>query len=236
MRASAQKEIEANKALRSRAERRRPSAHPDVVSDRCSGGSTLVDIGCGSGALLRQVRDRYDLLVGIDFIPLRRPEFDKSLLVRADLRDGIPLANSVADTVTATELIEHIAEPAGLVREVFRIARPGAEAIFTTPNVRYVRHLFRLVIQGRGPRTSGACHDDVLWDGGHIHYFTAKDVMALLRKAGFVSVEASALIQANGFLPAVRRLASRWPGNPMVRELLTGRLMITGRKPEGTTR
>lgn len=227
-----QTEIEANHALRPLLEQQRSWTDLRMLAERCSGGRVLVDVGCGAGTFLGQVRDHYNVVVGIDFIPLQRSRHDNVHLVRADLRNGIPLPDSVATTLTAIELIEHIADPAGLIREAFRVARPGAELILTTPNVRYVRHLFRLVVQGRGPRTSSERHDDVLWDGGHIHYFTAKDIAVLLNDAGFVSVRARALIQAKGFLPVVRRLLSRWPNSPPVREFLTGRLMITGKKPE----
>ena len=225
-------EIEANRMGRLQAERRRRSVGANPVTDRCAGGRVLVDIGCGTGALIRQVHDRYDTVVGIDFIPLKRPEFANALVLRADLRDGIPLTDGVAETLTATELIEHIADPTLLVREAFRIARPGAEFVLTTPNVRYVRHLLRLVVQGRGPKTSGLGDDDLLWDGGHIHYFTSKDVVTLLEDAGFISVRSMALIDPRGFLSPIRRLLSRYPGNPLVREFLTGRLLVVGKKPE----
>lgn len=129
-------------------------------------------------------------------------------------------------------MIEHVANPVLLVEEAFRITRPGGELMVTTPNVRKVRHLFRLFVQGHGPRTSTFRQDEVLWDGGHIHYFTSNDLVALFRDAGFVSIRSLALISADGFLPGARRLLSRWPENPIVREFLTGRLMVTGRKPE----
>ena len=225
-------EIQANHTLRVQAARRSltPSANP--VRDRCTGGRVLVDIGCGFGGFLKQMRDRYDTLIGLDFVPLGRPDADNVHLARADLRQGIPLSDGVADTVTAVEVIEHVASPVLLVEEAFRITRPGGELIITTPNVRYMRHLIRLFVQGHGPKTSAHRQDEVLWDGGHIHYFTSSDVVALFRDAGFVSIRSLALISPDGFLPGVRRLLSRWPDNPAVREFLTGRLMVTGRKPE----
>jgi SAM-dependent methyltransferase len=172
-------------------------------------------------------------VVGIDFIPLARSDFDNVHLLRADLRNGVPLVDAMADTVTAIEVIEHIPDPTLLVREAFRIARPGGEFLLTTPNVRYVRHLFHLVVQGQGPKTSGHRSDEVQWDGGHIHYFTSKDLVQLLTDAGFAPVRSTALIQPEGFLAPIRRLLLRWPGNPLVREFLTGRLLVTGTKPRG---
>ena len=192
----------------------------------------VLDVGCGTGTFLKQTHDRYDTLVGIDFIPSARSDVENVHFLRADLRLGIPLGDGVADTITAIEVVEHAADPLLLVREAFRIARPGAEFLLTTPNVRYIRHLFRLVLQGKGPKTAAHHDDELLWDGGHIHYFTSRDLEALLEEAGFVSVQSMAMIQAEGFLPAIRGLLSRWPGNALVREFLSGRLLVTGRKPE----
>ncbi len=232
MRTAAHSEIEANHSLRVQAKRRSPTPSANPVRDRCTGGRVLADIGCGFGGFLEQMRDRYDTLIGCDFVPLERSAFNDVNLIRSDLRQGIPLGDCIADTVTAVEVIEHVANPVLLVEEAFRITRPGGEFMVTTPNVRYMRHLIRLFVQGHGPRTSAHRQDEILWDGGHIHYFTSSDVVALFRDAGFVSIRSLAMIGARGFLPGVRRLLSRWPENPIVREFLTGRLMVTGRKPE----
>ncbi len=225
-------EIEANRRLRVLADERRSSESPNPVGTRCTGGRVLADIGCGTGAFTKVMHDRYDTLFGIDFIPIPRSDLENVHFLRADLRVGIPLNDGVADTITAIEVIEHAADPILLVREAFRVAKPGAEFILTTPNIRYIRHLFRLVLQGKGPKTAGHHDDELLWDGGHVHYFTSRDLKALLKDAGFVSVQSMAMIQPDGFLPGMRSLLSRWPGNPLVREFLSGRLMVTGRKPE----
>ena len=192
----------------------------------------LVDVGCGAGAFVRRMRDRYGSLVGIDFIPQARSDLDNVHFVRADLRHGIPLGDGVADMVTAIDVIEHMASPALLAREALRIARPGGEFVLTTPNVRYVRQLFRLIVRGEGPRTASRYDDELLWDGGHLHYFTSKDLVALLKGVGFVSVRSTALLRPEGFMPVVRRLMARWPGSPLVREFLTGRLLVVAMKPE----
>ena len=192
MNGAASKELEANRTLRLLAAKRRSPGMGGAVDARCTGGQMLVDIGCSTGAFLGRMHDRYDALVGIDFIPAARSEFDNVQFLQADLRLGIPLAEAMADTVTATEVIEHIADPILLVREAFRIARPGAAFILTTPNIRYIKHLFQLVVRGRGPKTAAHHDDELLWDGSHVHYFTSSDLEALLKEAGFVGVRSRA--------------------------------------------
>lgn len=48
--------------------------------------------------------------------------------------------------------------------------------MLTTPNIRYIKHLVRLVIRGRGPKTANDDVTDGPWDDGHINYFTHQDL------------------------------------------------------------
>jgi SAM-dependent methyltransferase len=49
--------------------------------------------------------------------------------------DALPYQASTFDLVTCTEVVEHLENYRKLVREVFRVTKPGGAAIFTTPNV-----------------------------------------------------------------------------------------------------
>jgi len=54
--------------------------------------------------------------------------------------------------------------------------------VISAPNIRYWGHLFSLIIKGRFPKTS---NDTEHWDGGHLRYFTFKDIEELLKEYGF---------------------------------------------------
>lgn len=98
------------------------------------GGGTLVDIGCGQGALGRRVAADFDRVVGCDLV--RYPEFpDGADWVGADLnRPPYPIADGAADVTVAIETIEHLENPRAFMRELARITRPGGLVIVTTPN------------------------------------------------------------------------------------------------------
>jgi SAM-dependent methyltransferase len=49
--------------------------------------------------------------------------------------DALPYPSASFDLVTCTEVVEHLENYRKLVREVFRVTKPGGGAIFTTPNV-----------------------------------------------------------------------------------------------------
>ena len=46
----------------------------------------------------------------------------------------LPLADAVADVVVSLQVIEHIWNPDGYVRELARVCRPGGTVVLSTPN------------------------------------------------------------------------------------------------------
>jgi SAM-dependent methyltransferase len=95
---------------------------------------TLLDVGCGRGALYDWVRRDCARYVGVDVV--RYPGFptEGELLV-VNLDAGtIPLPDASADLVVCAETIEHVENPRLLVRELVRLVRPGGFVFVTTPN------------------------------------------------------------------------------------------------------
>jgi SAM-dependent methyltransferase len=82
-------------------------------------------------------------------------------------------------------VLEHVLDPRHVLRETARILQPHGVLILVTPNIRYLPCLWTLAC-GQFPRTSG---DPAGYDGGHLHYFTYRDVRELVQHAGFGHVE-----------------------------------------------
>lgn len=55
-------------------------------------------------------------------------------LIRADFTARIPLPDHSADLICCSEVIEHLLDPAPLIREWRRVLRPGGMVLVTTPN------------------------------------------------------------------------------------------------------
>jgi SAM-dependent methyltransferase len=96
-------------------------------------GSCVVDLGCGSGHLLRALGDRFDQRIGLDLTGTRLDTLaggntDGWEFREADLNGIFPLADASADAVIANQVIEHILDPIKFVREIHRILRPGGAA------------------------------------------------------------------------------------------------------------
>jgi len=119
---------------------------------KASGARRVLDLGCGSGALLeRLVRDGYDEVVGVD-VSIRALE-QAARRLKLDMlhdaqRDRVKLLQSSLtyrdrrltgyDAAALVEVIEHLDPPrlAAAERSIFALARPST-VVITTPNREY---------------------------------------------------------------------------------------------------
>jgi methionine biosynthesis protein MetW len=196
-----------------------------AVTRRYAGGA-LLDAGCGDGTLAALVARDFAALHGVELtLSAARQAAGRGVAVAlADLDRGLlPYADGRFDLVTCLDVIEHVLDPAHLLREIARVLRPGGHCLLSTPNISYWRHLRRLVLDGRFPRTS----DDVEgYDGGHLHYFTYRDVEALLRDARLLPVARFATYGGRG-----RRLPRPIRERPRLQEFLATGLFVAAQRP-----
>ena len=97
---------------------------------------SVVDIGCGSSAISRRLRDRFDHYTGCDVVAYDGfPKESWATFAKIDLNQP-PYAvdEASADLVMSIEVIEHVENPRALMRELARIVKPGGRVIVTTPN------------------------------------------------------------------------------------------------------
>ena len=117
-----------------------------------TGRGSLLDIGCGTGAWLAQMRDSnlgFGRLVGIDQDP--PPPMEAIEFHRVDLNRNTFDTSQKFDVVTCIEVIEHV-ENIGLLLDLIRnvLAKNGL-AFITTPNVESLRARTRHWLSGRMP-------------------------------------------------------------------------------------
>src|SRR5581483_3845415 len=156
-------------------------------------GKRVLDVGCGTGALLRAfVRAGADA-AGLESAEAarRRCASHGLTIVADDLRDpSLPLA--AYDVVTAIEVIEHVPSPTAFLARIRELLKPGGVFYYTTGNWHLV---------SRQPGTPYVMPE------GHITYFTPRTMRRFLVKTGFdvVPVLNRAWIGYRGLPPALRR-------------------------------
>jgi len=138
----------------------------------------ILDVGCGDGALYTLIKSKCNGYYGIDISKTAISQIkDKKVNVRiVNLNEQkIPFQDTFFDYAVCLDVIEHVFDPVKLIEELFRVTKKEGFVILSTPNIRYYKHILNLIF-GRFPKTSG---DPEHYDGGHLHYFTYKDLMGL---------------------------------------------------------
>ncbi|MGD9644896.1 MAG: class I SAM-dependent methyltransferase [Pirellulales bacterium] len=118
--------------VRRRLEARRLLRYAKGLGDH----ARILDVGCGDGFHLRLLRDFGNpnwRLEGVD-LDLRAVQAarDAGLSVHAGDLETLNLDEGSYDLVLLVMTIEHLAEPADVLREVARILKPGGQAIVVT--------------------------------------------------------------------------------------------------------
>jgi 2-polyprenyl-3-methyl-5-hydroxy-6-metoxy-1,4-benzoquinol methylase len=197
------------------------SALVDFVAEHA--GRSVLDLGCGLGGYSRALAERGFDVRALDVAP-DYVERARSIGVDAEVYDGerIPLEDDSVETVILLEVVEHLDDPGGLLREARRVAR--GNVMVTTPNC----------TQDFGDVPVEFSH---MLDVDHRQFFTEESLRRLLDDVfGSCVVEQTAPIDrhlAGVVLPQPLRALHRWLDSAgVVKPRFFFRLR--GRAPAGT--
>jgi SAM-dependent methyltransferase len=134
----------------------------------------VLDIGCATGAMLASLREQGWHTTGVEISPVQAEyaRRERNLDVRTGLLEENRFPQDTFRAVLASHLIEHLNDPAALVREIYRILVPGGFFYVTTPN-----------IAGFQARLLGRHWRSAIFD--HLYLFSAKTLSSMLRQNGF---------------------------------------------------
>jgi 2-polyprenyl-3-methyl-5-hydroxy-6-metoxy-1,4-benzoquinol methylase len=152
-------------------------------------GSTVLDMGCGNGSFLSLYRDRAWKLYGTDFsstgIEIAKNNYPDIEFILGDSQTSAEdLLNRVGpvDLVISTEVIEHLYNPKAFLRTAYDVLKPGGVMVVTTPYHGYLKNL-TMAVMGQMDK-----HYTVLWDHGHIKFWSVQTLGKAIRDAGFERV------------------------------------------------
>jgi SAM-dependent methyltransferase len=120
----------------------------------------LLDVGCGSAWL----GDHFEHYTGID---VSREAVDVAHargreVIQANVDQPLPFPDASFEGVVAKDVLEHVANPVALVREVHRVLRPGGRVFASSPDAQrwvwddythrrpFTRKAFRLMFSDQG--------------------------------------------------------------------------------------
>jgi ubiquinone/menaquinone biosynthesis C-methylase UbiE len=108
-----------------------------LLAGRITPGSTVIDVGCGTG-------DNFGMLESVAQGPVTGVELSEHAIKRAPagpigtrvgmaLAEFLPYRTGAADVVTSMDVIEHLDDDAVALAEFHRILRPGGWLLLTVP-------------------------------------------------------------------------------------------------------
>ena len=114
------------------------------ISDHCEGlfGKQVLDVGCGGGILSESMAKQGAQVLGVDMghEPLQvarlhaleqNVKLDYQRITVEELAEQRPAS---FDVVTCMEMLEHVPDPASIVRACAKLAKPGGKLFFSTIN------------------------------------------------------------------------------------------------------
>ncbi|MET8090573.1 class I SAM-dependent methyltransferase [Micromonospora sp. NPDC005220] len=107
----------------------------------------IVDLGCGTGRIARQLADTNRRVIAIDRSQQMLAQAgaalpaDTTALLRCDAR-MVPVADGSVDAVVCSGVLHHIPDWPAAIQEMSRILRPGGTMIVREPNAEYPEALF----------------------------------------------------------------------------------------------
>lgn len=148
------------------------------------GAKRVLDLGCGNGSMMAALHQAGFQVSGCD--PSESGlEFARQAVPGANLKVlGVydasgELGESGFDVVTSTEVVEHLFSPRALPRFARQVLKPGGHLIVSTPYHGYLKNLLLALTNKWDP------HHTVLWDGGHVKFWSKDTLSQMLTDEGF---------------------------------------------------
>lgn len=152
----------------------------DLISARIEPNSSIMDIGCGDGAVLKYIMEKTGSRgVGVD---MSEPELAKARELgiethNIDIREWEKIKNiQKVDYVIGLEILEHMPEPERLV--LLLADKANRSMFFSFPNTGYYLHRLRLLF-GKFPLQW------IIHPGEHLRFWTVSDVKYWVKSLGF---------------------------------------------------
>ena len=148
-----------------------------IVSRFFEEPGSVLDVGCGEGALLEAFIDEGWEGIGIEPGPtFAQAARERGVMVIQDVLSGAMDKLGTYDLVIMANLIEHLADPEEAIEQAFSLLRPGGMLYCSVPND--FSPLQKIATREKGLRRWWISPD-------HLNYFSSVTLDELLRGKGF---------------------------------------------------
>lgn len=180
------------KAFRTQAALAALQRHVDL-----NGDLSVLDVGSNRGSFARALVEAapQSVVTAVEpdeWVAQSSADLDRTDLVCARIEDTA-LESERFDIVHSCHTIEHLAEPARVLADHWRVLKPGGLLILDAPNIAFLDS------------------EDVVEEwfiDKHLYHFSARTLMRLVSAAGFVIVAAPDLLDRENLLIVARKMNS----------------------------
>ncbi len=160
-----------------------------IIAEWIKPGTSILDLGCGDGTLLKHLRDNQQ----VNGIGLEINEQDiescineKLNIIQSDLNEGLQayFSDCCFDYVIMSQTLQATKNPEILIEEMLRV---GQQGIVTFPNMAHWRGRLQLALGGFMPVTKSLPNH--WYNTPNIHLCTVQDFEALCRERGIQILE-----------------------------------------------
>jgi len=147
-----------------------------------AGARRILDVGCGEGGLGAALKaERACEVIGLEGFPAAadraRERLDDALCVDLDALESLPAGTGTFDAMIFGDVLEHLRDPARLLRSLLPALALDGVVICSIPNVKHWTVLFPLLVKDRW-----TYQDAGLLDRTHVHFFTLHEIDVMLEE------------------------------------------------------
>lgn len=154
----------------------------DLLERRERKNVTLLEVGCGSGRILMSIRER-DPHINLSGVDISKAQIDLAKKECAKARidfsvaggEKLPYPDNSFDYVVFTDVIEHVEDPDGMLREISRVLKPGGYLYGVSPAEGHGIYWLSKKVFGRHFKEETI---------GHIQQYTIANLLGRVKKQG----------------------------------------------------
>lgn len=152
----------------------------------------VLDLGCGSGKMACMIKKRGHEVIGVDISQtainkLRQKGINGEVV---DLDKNIPNFQRLFDVVYCAEVLEHLMDPRGLLKELPTIMKKESFLIGTVPNSAFLKYRISHI-------TGRSCSE--IQNKFHRQFYGYQGWKDIIEKSGF-KIEDIAILEPTGWL------------------------------------
>jgi len=146
---------------------------------------SVLDLGAGEGALSIRLQEMGFDVRAADLFP-EQFKVTQISCDPVDLNGAFPYPDGIFDYLCGVEVIEHLENHFGFIRECHRVLKPRGKLVLTTPNLLNLASRVRYLLTGFYPLVPRPINETTrspVWD--HIHPITYYQLRYVLHTNGF---------------------------------------------------